>query len=216
MAQQITKGSTPEDGRAITHTILNGLVDDASLLNLEESAHTSGVKYFKLSKPGSPAEGDIWPDATDNRHRVRVGTQDQDINGTIVMTNASGTAMSKGNVVAFQLGPDSSKMDFCTDADAEARVIGVVDDASIADGASGRVMIQGVTWITVTNESTTTDSGSKRYVYANRLRLGEARVLFPENEGGLQAVPNYKAFARLLSNVPSQATLYTALVKVFK
>jgi hypothetical protein len=114
-----------------------------------EHTFTNGVLNLPTSADATtPVEGSIYWDGTTDTLFVYDGTAYTEVSGTdsnlLTATNANASAITEGQVV-YQTGT-ANQVDLarCDAVATSIATVGVVDDASIANGASGGIRFAGV------------------------------------------------------------------------
>ena len=140
-------GASLEENAVLNPTRIHDLVEQASLSNMSVSAMYTGLDCVRAGAEGTPSAGDTYVD-TDGVLQVYDGSAYADLGMpaafTVTFRNAEGSALTRG--MAAILSPTSTNRPLIVKSSIATvdPTIGIVWDASIADGADGQVLIRGV------------------------------------------------------------------------
>lgn len=222
---QVKKGADPSDGDEITKEVLHRLIDESSVLGIDEgNLDTDRLKMYKLSAPGSPVDGDVWSEV-DSQHisgrrlKMRANSENVDPFGVVNCINDSGTFLKDGAVVVYSFNIDGDFKVRLMDTNASQRrrvelsrqVIGCVSAASpVQDSDPVKVRFKGMAYSQFAGGPSGTGFNNFITAHIN----GEGVFVIHEDIG---VFTGSRVFGRLHQNIDSVGSpTSTGLIRLFK
>lgn len=198
-----------------TPDTLHQLVEDADLFDLETSELYSGSHLCLTTTLGAPTTGDAfindegvlsWYDGSSY-------TTAMPDPYTITVQNNEGSAITRG--MAVIVDPTTTaptvKVKLSNSGNFDARVLGVVKDASIANGASGEVIVRGYMGDMVV-EARSTELSAGAWIRGQGVRTAYG---YPEADPRSPTTYGSTFFAMSLEPVPDNSTSNFATIAAY-